>query len=340
MSYKQVVITKFGPPEVLKMIEKVHAPAPQSGEVRVKVLVTSACFTDTLLRIGKYPEVRQKPPFPPGYDMVGIVDALGDGVSSVQVGQRVAALTVFGAYSEYMCLAQDRVVPVPENVDSAEAVSLILTYITAYQMLHRTVQIQRGQRILVHGAGGAVGIALLQLGKLLDLDMYGTGSASKQDIIKELGATPINYQSEDFVERIQALTGDGVDAVFDAIGGDYFKRSFATLRPGGTLAAYGFQKALTEGGSLLDIIGAFLKLKLWDLLPNQKSATFYTITSLQKKHPDWFRHDLAALFELLQQRKIVPRIVRKMPLADAAKAHELVDKAAVAGKIVLVVSDD
>ena len=108
MSYKQMVITKFGPPEVLKMVEKEHIPEPQTGEVRVKVLVTSACFTDTLLRKGKYPEVRQKPPFPPGYDMVGVVDAVGAGVSSVEIGQRVAALTVFGAYSEYMCLAQVR----------------------------------------------------------------------------------------------------------------------------------------------------------------------------------------------------------------------------------------
>src|SRR6266852_1644597 len=167
--------------------------------------------------------------------MVGVVDQLGAGVTHLKLGQRVADLTVIGAYSEYLCLPASRLTPVPEGLDPAEAVSLVLSYVTAYQMLHRVAKVEPGQRILIHGAGGAVGEAMLQLGKLLDLEIYGTASKSKHELVKRLGATPIDYQREDFVERVRSLTGDGVDAAFDPIGGDNFKRSFSVLRRGGKL---------------------------------------------------------------------------------------------------------
>jgi NADPH2:quinone reductase len=169
MSYKRVIITEFGGPEVLEVIEEEVLPEPGPGEVRVKVLATSATFTDTMIRKGKYPDVKEKPPFSPGYDVVGVVDKLGEGVTGLKSGQMVADLTVIGAYAEYICLPASRLVPVPDGLDPAEAVSLVLSYVTPYQMLHRSAKIQRGQRILVHGAGGAVGTAMLQLGKLLDL---------------------------------------------------------------------------------------------------------------------------------------------------------------------------
>ena len=167
MSYNRVIITKFGGTEVLKVIEEAVLPEPKPGEVRVKVLVTSAAFTDVMIRNGKYPDVKEKPPFSPGYDMVGIVDKLGEGVTRFKAGQRVADLTIIGAYSEYICLPESRLIPVPDGLDSAEAVSLILSYVTAYQMLHRVAKVKQGQHILVHGAGGAVGTAMLQLGNLL-----------------------------------------------------------------------------------------------------------------------------------------------------------------------------
>ena len=337
MGYKRVVITKFGGPEVLKIIEETELPEPKSGEVRVKVLVTSAAFTDVWIRKGTYPDVKEKPPFSPGYDMVGVVDKLGEGVTHFKVGQRVADLTVIGAYSEYLCLPESRLTLVPEGLDPAEAVSLILSYVTAYQMLHRVAKVKQGQRILIHGAGGAVGTALLQLGKLLDLEMYGTASKSKHELIKRLGATPIDYKREDFVERIHSLTGDGVDAAFDAIGGDNFKRSFRALRGGGKLVAYGFQNTVQgKGGNIpLD----FLRLQLWNVLPNGRSAAFYLITALRKKHPDWFSEDLAKLFDLLAQNKIKPIIEARMPFAEAKRAHELIEQAEVQGKIVLTVAE-
>ena len=173
MSYKRVIITEFGGPDVLKIVEETALPQPKPGEVRVMVMATSACFTDTMVRKGIYYELKKKPPFPPGYDLVGVVDKLGTGVTKLKIGQMVADLTVSRAYSEYMCRPESSLVPVPADLDPAEAVSLVLSYVTAYQMLHHSAKVQRGQSILIHAAAGAVGTALLQLGKLLDLEMYG-----------------------------------------------------------------------------------------------------------------------------------------------------------------------
>lgn len=337
MGYKRVVITKFGGPEVLKLVEETSLPEPKAGEVRVKVLVTSAAFTDVWIRKGTYPNVKEKPPFSPGYDMVGVVDKLGAGVSHLTLGQRVADLTVIGAYSEYLCLPASRLTPVPAGLDPAEAVSLVLSYVTAYQMLHRVARMKPGQRILVHGAGGAVGEAMLQLGKLLDLEIYGTASKSKHDLVKRLGATPIDYKREDFVERIRSLIGDGVDAAFDPIGGDNFRRSFSVLRRGGKLVAYGFYNATQgKGGSIpLDV----LRLQLWNFWPNGRSAAFYLISALRQEHPAWFSEDLTKLFDLLAQTKIKPSIEARMSFTEAQRAHELIEHAAVHGKLVLTVAE-
>ncbi len=337
MSYKRVIITGFGGPEVLKMIEEPKLPEPNPGEMRIKVLVTSAAFTDVMIRKGKYPYVKDRPPFSPGYDVVGVVDKLGDGATRFKVGQRVADLTVIGAYSEYLCLPESRLTLVPDSLDPAEAVSLILSYVTAYQMLHRIAKVKEGQRILVHGAGGAVGTAMLQLGKLLDLEMYGTSSKAKHDLVAMLGATPIDYKSENWVERVRNLTGNGVDAAFDAIGGDSFKQSFSVLRRGGILVAYGFYNAVMGKGGSIPI--DFMRVKLWNLLPNGRSTAFYLISALRQKHPDWFSEDLTKLFDLLVQGKIKPVIAARMPLAEARRAHELIEEAGVQGKIVLAVSE-
>ncbi len=336
MSYKRIIITEFGSPNVLNVIEENTLPEPKPGEVRVKVLATCANFTDTMIRKGMYPDVKEKPPFSPGYDMVGIVDKLGEGVTKLHIGQSVAELTVVGAYSEYICLPESSLVPVPDDLDTAEAASLVLSYVTAYQMLHRCAKIQSGQHILVHGAGGAVGTAMLQLGKLLNLQMYGTASKSKHDLVASLGATPIDYKNDDFVKYILKESGEGVDAAFDAIGGDHFKRSFKTLRPGGTLVAYGFYDAVMgKGGSIpLD----FLRVQLWNLMPNARSTVFYSIGPWRKKHSDWFYDDLTKLFSLLSERKIEPVVSERMPLVEAERAHELIEKRAVKGKIVLIVN--
>lgn len=337
MGYRRVVITEFGGPEVLQIIDEDSLPEPGAGEVRVKVQATSACFTDTMVRKGIYYGLKKKPPFPPGYDLVGVVDRMGEGVTGFEIGQSVADLTVWGAYTEYICRPADSLIPVPNGLDPGEVVSLVLSYVTAYQMLHRSAAVENGQSVLVHSAGGAVGTALLQLGRLADLEMYGTASKAKHDLVSDLGATPIDYQSEDFVARLGELTGGGVDAAFDAIGGDNFKRSLDSLKKGGSLVAYGFyNNAMGKGGS---VPLEFAKVSLWNLLPNGRSTAFYSIGGMRKKHPEWFSEDLTTLLGLLAEGKIKPVIAERMGLDDAARAHELIEQAAVPGRIVLIVDD-
>ncbi len=333
MSYQRVVITQFGSSEVLKVIEESELPKPKPGEVRVKVLASGVAFTDIMIREGKYPGIKEKLPFSPGYDLVGVVEQLGEGVKQVQVGQRVADLMVIGAHSEYVCVPEIRLIPVPEELDAAEAVSLVLSYVTAYQMLHRIAKIQEGQRILIHGAGGAVGTAMIQLGKLINLEIYGTASQAKHELVTRLGATPINYKTEDFVERIHELTGDGVDAVFDPIGGDTLKRSFSVLRDNGILVSYGFYNAVMgkEGNILWDLF----RLQLWNLLPNRRSTAFYSIAGLRKKQPSWFAQDLTTLFDFLKQGKIKPMIAQRISLSEVKHAQELIAEAKVQGKVVV-----
>ena len=335
MSYKKVILNEFGGPEVLQVFEANTLPEPGKGEARIKVLATSATFTDTMVRKGIYYGFKEKPPLSPGYDMVGVVDKLGQGVTDLEVGQIVADLTVFGAYTEYMLRPVDALIPVPAGLDPADAVSMVLSYVTAYQMLHRVAKIQSGQKILVHGAGGAVGTALLQLGALLDLEMYGTASQSKHELVQSLGATPIDYMNEDFLDRMQVI--GGVNAAFDAIGGENFKRSFKSLKKGGTLVPYGFyNQALGKGGNVaLD----YLSIALWNILPNGRKASFYSIGDLRKKNPEWFKEDLSILFGLLKEGKIKPSIEKRMKLEEAKKAHELIEEAAVKGRLVLIVNE-
>lgn len=340
MSYKRVVVTEFGDPNVLKVVEEAALPEPGAGEVRVKVLATGAHFTDIMIRKGMYPGIKERPPFSPGCDLVGVVDAVGEKVEGVIVGQRVADLTLTGACAEYLCLPADRLVPVPADLDAGEAVSLVLSYVTAYQLLHRVARVPEGGRILVHGAGGAVGTAVLQLGALHGLEMFGTDDRSKGQLLAALGATPIDYLSEDFVAVVRDKTGDGVDAVFDPIGGRHFARSFKCLRRGGTLAAFGFYNTVmgNEGGAPIPLDVA--RLMLWKLLPNGRSTRLYSIADWRRRHPDWYREDLTRLLELLAEGRIRPEIEKRMPMLEALHAHELLEQGGVQGQVVLMAGDE
>src|SRR6266700_4319900 len=172
--HTRIIVTHYGGPDALRVVEE-ECPEPKDGEVRVRVLAAGVSLPDLLMREGVHPET-PRVPFTPGWDLVGVVDRLGDGVSGIEPGQIVAALPISGAYAEFVCLSQHELVPVPSGLDAAEAVSLILNYVTAYQMLHRSAKVRSGQRVLIHGAAGGVGSALLQLGRLAGVEMHGTCS--------------------------------------------------------------------------------------------------------------------------------------------------------------------
>lgn len=338
MEYKKIKVSEFGGLDVLKLVTEKSLPEPAKGQVRIKTLTTSAAFTDTLIRRGIYPDVKKKDlPFSPGYDLIGIVDKLGEGVTDLHVGQKVAELTVIGAYSEYVCLNAKTLVPVPDDVNDAEAVSLILTYVTAYQMLHRVAKVQNGQTILIHAASGAVGTALLQLGKLWNLKIYGTASTAKKQYVEDLGGIFIDYKKEDFFSRLQKDEPNGIDAVFDPMGGDYFPRSLKTLKRKGILVGFGFQNSAS--GRNGNVIVDFFKIMIWNLLPTKPRAQFYLIGDWHKKHNSAFKEDLILLFELLKQGKIKPVIARTMPLKQASEAHRLVEEGKLEGKIILTMNE-
>lgn len=336
MSYKYISIKKFGGPEVLEIQTAKQLPEPKDDEVRVKVLRTSASFTDTLIRRGIYPDVREKPPIILGYDLIGRIDKVGKKVDSIKVEQKVAALTTIGAYAEYICLSAKEVILVPENLDDNEALSMILTFITAYQMITRCAKLKSGQKILVHGAGGAVGSALLQIGRSMNLKMYGTASKSKHTFIEELGGIPIDYKNEDFVQVLKNKEPNGIDAVFDSIGGDYYERSLKTLHKKGTLVAFGSYNS----GTKIELIKDFLKIKLWSIIPWIPNAIFYSIGAWHKNHLNWFKEDLKTLFALLEEGKMKPSIGKIMKLEEVVLAHELIEKAKVKGKIILIVNKE
>src|SRR5689334_156709 len=228
MRHKRVIVAHYGGPEVITTIEE-DIPAPRAGEVRVKVLAAGVSLPDVLAREGVHPET-PRVPYTPGWDLVGTVDELAEGVTGFELRQTVAAMPIHGCYAQYLCVPRRKLVPVPGGLDAAEAVAVILNYVTAYQMLHRSAKARRGQRMLIHGASGGVGSAMLQLAKLAGVEMYGTCSEQGAAVVRELGGIPIDYKNADFVKEIRRLTGEGVDAVFDGIGGDNISRSRDALR--------------------------------------------------------------------------------------------------------------
>ena len=245
MQHTRIVVTHYGGPDTIQVVEE-ECPGPKRGELRVRMLAAGVSLPDVLAREGVHPET-PRVPYTPGWDLVGVVDQIGEGASGFELGQTVAAMPISGCYAQYVCLPQRKFIPVPAGLDPAEAVAVVLNYITAYQMLHRSAKAKPGQRVLIHGASGGVGTAFLQLGRLAGVEMYGTCSAQAAEVVKELGATPIDYRSSDFVQEIHRLTGEGMDAVFDGIGGDNLWRSREALRDGGRVVVYGFQAKLRGG---------------------------------------------------------------------------------------------
>ncbi|WP_459385624.1 medium chain dehydrogenase/reductase family protein [Arthrobacter humicola] len=335
---KRVVIDRFGGPEVLQVVE-VDDPRPGPGEVRVRVLASGVSFTDAQLRAGTYLG-GPKPPFTPGYELVGIVDELGPGCSRVRIGDRIGALTVWGANAERVCVPEAYAVDVPEALDPAEVVSLVFPYMTAYQLLHRTAQAKPGESVLVHGAAGRVGAAILELGALGRLRLYGTAAGRDRAAVERLGAVAIDYQNEDFLARVRGLTGDGVDIALDGIGGPLSLRSFRALRPGGRLVVFGRYATIAQGRKnwpgVIAWYAATGSVALWGWLSPRRKVLSYRIQKLRIHHQDWFRADFFALLELLRRGEIHPMVAERLPLSDVRRAHELLGSTAAKGKIVLI----
>jgi NADPH:quinone reductase len=326
-----VQVNRFGGPDGLEVADAAP-PTAGRGEVRVRVLASGLEYTDVLIRRHLYPQtMRLRPPFVLGYDLIGEIDQLGDGVRAFQLGDRVADMTVVGSNAAYRTLRADRLTRVPAGLDPAEAATLILSWTTAYQLLHRAARVQQGQRVLVQGAAGAVGQALLVLGSLAGLQLWGTARAAHAALIRDLGATPIDYQREDFRRALP----DGFDVVFDGIAQDGYRRSFAALKSGGLLCAYGYSAGVQAQRRMATMLMWIARLYLWRWLPGGKRARFYSINLMRAQHPAWFREDLERLFGLLASGAIRPRVADRVSFDRVSEAHRRIEAGGLEGKLVL-----
>jgi NADPH:quinone reductase-like Zn-dependent oxidoreductase len=323
-----VQVSRFGDADGL---EVVHAPLPMArrGEVRVRVLASSVEYTDVTIRRHLYPWVIRRPPFVMGYDFVGEIDQVGEGVSGFQVGDRVADMTVLGSNALYRTRRADRLTRVPAGVDPAEAAALILSWTTAYQLLHRAARVRAGQRVLVQGAAGAVGQALLTLGKRAGLELWGTARSEHAALVRELGGTPLDYKRDDFT----GVLPGGFDVVFDGIGVDGYRRSFAALKRGGLLSAYGYTAGVQAQRRMRTMLMWLARLYLWR--SDGKRARGYSINVMRAQHPAWFREDLERLFGLLATGAIRPRIAARISFEEVAHAHRRLEAGGLDGKLVL-----
>ncbi len=334
---RQVVVSRRGGPEVLE-VRQAPVPTVGQGQVRIRVATAGVIFADILMREGLYPDIPALP-FVPGVEVAGTIDGVGGGVETLREGQRVAALCGFGGYTESLALDSWLAVPIPDGVGDATAVALVVNYLTAYQMVRRLARIVPGERILVHGAGGGVGTALLDVGAWMNLKMWGTASKAKHSVIARYGGIPIDYHSQDFVEVVRDQTGEGVDAAFDPIGGRHWRRSLDALRPGGRLVGYGFSAAFVGGRRrLVKAAAAWLgspRPSPLSLMLSNKGIFGYSVQNLRVQRRDWYREDLQELMRLCAEGTIKPVIGQILPLEEAATAHRLLGAAEVVGKIVL-----
>jgi NADPH:quinone reductase len=326
--YRAVMLTRKGGPDALQIVElPMEDPGP--GQLRVRVMAAGVGATDVIMLGGSYP-FAPKIPFVPGYEVAGTVDAIGAGVTGFKTGQRVAALTVYGSFAEFLAREAEHFLPIPDAVSDRDAAAVILNYGTAWQMIHRVAKVRAGQIALVTGAAGGVGTAALQLLRLSGVKTYGAASEKKHAVVRALGATPINYHGGRLDRLMRALEPAGVDYVFDAVGGANIGPCIGALRRGGLVVGFGFVGApgvLSKAAMFLNLFaGARLRGRRGD---------FYGISALYRKDPKPLREDLPKIFALLAEKKIDPLITRTFALLEARQAIELVASGSVEGKIVL-----
>lgn len=334
----QVVLPGVVEPDGLQ-VSDVPAPVPAAGQVVIRMEATGVSFAEQQMRRGRYYD---QPPFPfvPGYDVVGVVSAVGAGVDAGLVGTRVAALTKVGGWASHVLVEAAMVVPVPDGVDPAAAETVVLNGITAWQMLHRKARVRVGQTILVHGANGGVGTTLVQLARLAGVHVIGTASPRHHDQLRTLGVTPIDYHA-DVPAAVRAVAPGGVDAVFDHLGGASVIASWKLLARGGTLVAYGSATTRDDtGNKQLPVLKILGRVWTWNALPNGRHAYFYNVWAGQafgrRRFQARLRHDLGQVLAAMAAGDISAQVAARFPLEQAAEALRLAESRTVAGKIVLV----
>lgn len=334
-----VVAARHGGPEILKLQQwEVAAPGPD--EVRLRVEAAGISFADLLICQGVHPE-RRRAPFVPGWDVVGVVESVGSNVDHVGRGDRAAALSIVGGWAEHAVVSGSLVVPVARELEPLAAVCLVMDYIVAYQMLTRSALVRRGDTVLIQGAGGGVGTALMQLGRHMGVRVLGADRETKRSHVECEGGVLIDFEREDVVGRCKQLTGGrGVDAAFDGIGATA-RASLRAVRPEGKMVWFGMVTLLSGGARDLlrsaRTVGNVAAVFAQNLRPGGKRTSLYSIQKLARSHPDWYRADLAALFAMLAEGAIHPRIAAVWNLRDVPQAVTAFAKGSMPGKQVIAI---
>jgi NADPH:quinone reductase-like Zn-dependent oxidoreductase len=337
-----MVLPGIGEPESLHMRTR-ELPQPGVGQALVRVEASGVSFAEQQMRRGKYYD-QPAFPFVPGYDLVGVVEALGPGVSpdaGARVGQRVAALTKIGGWADHVLLAAADLVAVPDGVDPVDAETVVVNGVTAWRMLHRSARVRAGQTIVVLGANGGVGSTLVQLARHAGIRVIGTASARHHDQVRQLGAIPLGYGDADLLARVRQVAPEGVAAVFDHVGGPGIGDSWRMLGRGGTLVSYGTASTKDAAGNpRLPVLRLLARLAAWNLLPNGRRATFFNLWAGKARNPDRYRtelhSDLGEVFDLLAKGEITAQVAGVFPLSQAADALRYAESGGVTGKVVLV----
>ncbi|WP_329566236.1 medium chain dehydrogenase/reductase family protein [Kitasatospora sp. NBC_01266] len=334
----EVVLPGIVAPEGLQIRESA-VPEAGRGQIVVAMEATGVSFAEQQMRRGRYYD-QPAFPFVPGYDLVGRVLATGAGVDPALAGQRVAALVKVGGWASHVVVDADDAVRVPEGLTAAEAETVVVNGITAWQMLHRKARVRTGQTVLVHGAGGGVGSVLVQLARAAGVKVIGTASARHHDALRALGVLPVDYRAGDVPTQVRELAPGGVDAVFDHVGGRSVVDSWHLLAPGGTLISYGSASTRDDTGSKQwPVLKILARTWLWNTLPNGRRAHFYNIWAGRPLNKDRFRArlraDLTEVFDAVRRGEVTARIAAQLPLAEAAEALRLAESGTVSGKVVL-----
>lgn len=336
---RAVWIARAGGPEVLE-VRETPEPIPGPGEVRVRVRMAGLNFAEVMARMGLYPDAPRLPCVV-GYEVAGVVDALGSGVAAPAVGTRVLAMTRFGGHAEAVCVQAGQAIPMPEGMSFEEGAALPVNYITAWHMLFRVAALRPGEKVLVHMAAGGVGIAALQLCRTVPgVVTFGTASAGKHEAIRAQGCShPIDYRTADYAVEVRRLTGGkGVDVVLDALGGSDWRKGYALLRPAGRLVAYGFANmAAGERRNLLHVAREALSIPRFSplaLMSDNRSVAGVNVGHLWGE-PEMMLAELTALIDLYRKGAIRPQVDQVFPFDRAADAHRRIQDRKNVGKVLL-----
>lgn len=335
---RQIVTTGTGGIEVLKVQEKPD-PQPRAGEVLVRVRAAGLNFADILSRQGLYPDSPPKPCVM-GYEVSGVIEAVGDGVNSSFVGKSVAALTRFGGQSDLVVVKGTQIFEKPADLTFEQAAAIPVNYLTAYALLVVMGSLHAGESVLIHNAGGGVGLAALDVAKKIGAVTYGTASPSKHKFLSERGLDhAIDYRSQDWFPVLQQLTnGRGVDLIIDPIGGSNWKKSFAALRHTGRLGMFGVSTASANGLSgKLKLLKAVLQTPWFHALPllNRNRGVFGLNLGHMWHEPEKIAVWMRDILRGVEEGWVRPYVDQTFSFDDVGKAHQYLEARKNIGKVVL-----